>query len=321
MNLWPGVYRIESDFNGNLLCMVVLRGLEKTVLIDTGLPETPERAIFPYLRAINLDPASLDSVVITHASADHFGGVAAIRQAAPKVRVMAHRRDVGSISSLAHHLDENFTRAADLGYPWSEAAFTVTRALFGPPQAVDWAVEGGEMLDLGGGWVVTLLHTPGHTPGHLSVWDARHGAVYLGDALLGRGVVALDGRLASPPPYFSVEDYLGSVATIRALQPRALIATHYPIMSGDAVTAFLDASEAFVRQCDTALAELLTTRRSLTFAEAVNGLEACIGPSGEVWRLTASAHLDALVDSGRAAYVETSTGSRWTPIQETGSAS
>ncbi len=321
MNLWPGVYRIESDFNGNALCMVLLRGSEKTVLIDTGVPETPERAIFPYLRGIGVDPSEIDMVILTHASADHFGGVAAIRQVAPKVRVIAHRLDVDSISSIAHHLDENFTRASDLGYPWSEMAFRITQELFGPPQPVDWAVDGGETLDLGGGWIITLVHTPGHTPGHLSVWDPRHSAVYLGDALLGRGVVALDGHLASPPPYFDVDDYLGSVATIRALHPHTLLATHYPLMTGDAVTAFLDASEAFVRQCATALVDLLAGMKSLSYAEAVSSLEACIGPPGEVWRLTAYAHLDHLVRTGRAAFVETSTGPQWTPIQETSSAS
>lgn len=321
MNLWPGVDRIESAFNGNALCMVLLRGSEKIVLIDTGLPDTPERAIFPYLREIGVDPSDIDVVILTHASADHFGGVAAIRQHAPKARVIAHRLDVGSISSIAHHLDENFTRAAELGSPWSEAAFTVTCELFGPPQPVDWAVDGGETLDLGGGWSITLLHTPGHTPGHLSVWDARNSAVYLGDALLGRGVIALDGHLASPPPYFDVGDYRRSVATIRALRPRTLLATHYPVMSGDEVTAFLDASEEFVHECDTVLVDLLMDTRSLTFAEAVSGLEACVGPPGEVWRLTAYAHLDHLVRTGRAAFVETSTGPQWTSIQETSSAS
>lgn len=304
MLLWPDVHRIEGEFNGNALCVYLLRGPQATVLIDSGVPSTPDALIFPYLERVGVPPAEIAAVIVTHASADHFGGNAALRRAAPRVQIIAHRLDVDSITDVEHHLAENFADAARLGYPWPEVAFTSTRALFGPPVPVDWAAEDGEVIDLGDNWRITLLHTPGHTPGHLSVWDPRHRAIFIGDAILGAGVISLAGRPASPPPYFDADDYLNSIATVEALAPEYILATHYPVMSGGQVSAFLEESRAFVARCERALLELLAHAEALSFREAVEGLEARVGPPGATWRLTARAHLNRLVSQGRARAVE-----------------
>lgn len=312
MELWPGVHRIEGEFNGNALCTYLLRGASKTILIDSGVLSTPQTVILPYLEQIGVAPADIDYLVITHASADHFGGNAAMREVAPNIRIISHRLDVGSITDLDHHLDENFRDAAELGCPWPPEAFTLTRDLFGAPVPVDWAVEGGEQIEIGNGWSLTVLHTPGHTPGHLSIWDARHKAVFVGDAILGKGVTSLAGQLASPPPYFDVGDYLGSIAAVEALQPECLLATHYPTMCGQEVRAFLAESRAFVGRCEGALLAALAGAGSLTLCEAVKVLEVQVGPPGAVWRLTGRAHLNRLVASGQAFLREEGGTAHWT---------
>jgi glyoxylase-like metal-dependent hydrolase (beta-lactamase superfamily II) len=312
MELWPRVHRIEGEFGGNALCMYLLRGASRTVLIDSGVPATPETTILPYLASIDFPPDEIDTIIVTHASADHFGGNAAMRAVAPACRIVAHHLDVGSIEDIEHHLDENFAPAARLGCPWPPDVFALTRDFFGPPVPVDWAVQGGETLDLGAGWVVTLLHTPGHTPGHLSVWNPRHQALFIGDAVLGKGVSSLAGKLASPPPYFEVNDYTQTLTTVRDLEPEVLLATHYPVMRGDGVGAFLDASWDFVRRCEAVLGTTLAQTETLTLCEAVAVLEAQVGPPGAVWRLTARAHLDALVAVQRAAVVTHDDQTYWT---------
>ena len=299
MELWPGVHRIESEFNGNALCMYLLRGADRTILIDSGILSTPHQVIFPYLEHIGCSPSDIDSVIVTHASADHFGGNPALRASAPDIRIIAHRLDVRSITDIEHHLDENFTDAASLGCPWPAEVFTLTRELFGPPILVDWIVEGSESLDLGDGWSVTLLHTPGHTPGHLSMWDPRHQAFIVGDAILGNGVTSLVGQLVSPPPYFDVGDYVKTLSTAQELKPACLLATHYPIMCNQDVDRFLSESRDFVRRCDEALLAALRDNGSLTLCAAVDVLEDRVGPPGAVWRLTARAHLNALVSAHR----------------------
>ncbi len=312
MELWPGVHRIESEFNGNALCMYLLRGESRTVLIDSGILSTPQAVILPYLDRIGCSPSDLDDVIVTHASADHFGGNAALRACAPDARIVAHRLDVGSITDLEHHLDENFTAAAALGCPWPDEVFQLTRELFGPPVPVDWAVEGGETLELGGGWSIHLVHTPGHTPGHLSVWDPTYRALFIGDAILGYGVTSLAGALASPPPYFDVDDYLRTLSIAEGLNPLCLLATHYPLLCGPKVKAFLRDSRAFVRRCDEALLAALADAESLTLCEAVAVLEERVGPPGAVWRLTARAHLNGLVKAGQVDVIQERARTAWT---------
>src|SRR3712207_6996444 len=79
----------------------LLRG-ERTMLVDTGVTETPGRVILPYLDSVGLDPADLDFVLNTHADVDHFGGNAEIRGAAPGAVFCAHGADVAWKIGRAH---------------------------------------------------------------------------------------------------------------------------------------------------------------------------------------------------------------------------
>ena len=66
VELAPGIYHLQSGSNMGL---IMRNG--KALLIDTGLDrDTGRRA----LRAVEVQNATLEAVVVTHALADHFGG-------------------------------------------------------------------------------------------------------------------------------------------------------------------------------------------------------------------------------------------------------
>ncbi|MEW6636759.1 MAG: MBL fold metallo-hydrolase, partial [Actinomycetota bacterium] len=67
MEVLPGIHRIESDLGPRFMCQYLLVGEERTVLVDTGLAETPERVIFPYLESVGLSLGDVDEVIISHA--------------------------------------------------------------------------------------------------------------------------------------------------------------------------------------------------------------------------------------------------------------
>jgi glyoxylase-like metal-dependent hydrolase (beta-lactamase superfamily II) len=90
----PGIHRIESILGPRPFSQYLLDGGERTLLVDTGTKETPGEVILPFLAAAGVDPASLDLVLLSHADVDHFGGNAAIRQAAPRALLCAHAADV-----------------------------------------------------------------------------------------------------------------------------------------------------------------------------------------------------------------------------------
>ncbi len=80
MELYPNVYQIQSLFGGRNLFQYLFVG-DNTVLVDTGIAETPEKVIFPYMESLKLRPDRLTLAITTHADVDHQGGNDAIKRA------------------------------------------------------------------------------------------------------------------------------------------------------------------------------------------------------------------------------------------------
>lgn len=71
---------------------------------------------------------------------------------------------------------------------------------------------------------ITALHTPGHTADHVAYWIASVGAMFTGDAVLGRGTSFID------PPEGDLARYLRSLERMRDLGPRVLYPGHGPVV-------------------------------------------------------------------------------------------
>jgi glyoxylase-like metal-dependent hydrolase (beta-lactamase superfamily II) len=308
MEILPGVHRIESIFDRRLVTSYLLVG-KRGLLIDSGLAYTPEETILPYLNRLGISVEQITWLVVTHASGDHFGGNHVIKSQSPGTTIVAHELDADCIANYPIYIREqiDWIREYDIPYPPVRADDLEFLALHGVETPVDWRIQGGESLDLGDGWSVVLLHTPGHTAGHLMVYDARHRAVFAGDGIMGDGVPAVDGDLVLPPHYFEVDWYLQTIAKVRALKPQRILATHYePLVGRDAVK-FIDASEAFVRECDLAILRVLeVSGKPLSFLSIVEALRREIGirvgsipASNYVYSLLIQAHLRRLVTEGQ----------------------
>jgi glyoxylase-like metal-dependent hydrolase (beta-lactamase superfamily II) len=111
---------------------------------------------------------------------------------------------------------------------------------------VDLGLRGGETLRLGPGWRIEVLHLPGHTPGHLGLWDERSGAAIIIDAALETGIYDRGGNRLIPPRFFDARGYARTIRALRALGPEHLLTAHYPPMRDDDALGFLDRSLDFV---------------------------------------------------------------------------
>jgi len=148
-------------------CYVVRRADEGACwIVDAGF--APERLI-ERIRAMDLTPEAL---VLTHAHADHIAGAYALRRAWPDLPILMHEAEVDWVARPALNL----------------SAITGIDITAPPPTRL---VAPGEKLELAGeAWEV--LHTPGHSPGSISLYSRALGAAIVGDTLFAESIGRTD---------------------------------------------------------------------------------------------------------------------------------
>jgi len=142
------------------------------VLID---PAAPSRNIQNDIQENNLN---LSQIWITHAHFDHIGGVRwFLGQSKVKPSVMIH--------PLALPLWNNAGGSKDFGFD------------FDPGKAPDHLVHDGDTLAIGDLSFI-VLHTPGHTPGHVTFYCAQEKVAFCGDLIFFHGVGRTDLKGSEP---------------------------------------------------------------------------------------------------------------------------
>jgi len=254
MEVASGIHRIESDLGVRFMAQYVLAGDARTVLVDTGMSETPATVIGPYLESAGLGLTAIDEVIISHADLDHSGGNRSLRELHPRVRIACHELDRRWIESNEAMVAENYLWNVEFGFEQpDEAARAELKASCGGDCQVDEGLQGGETLRLGGDWLVEVLHLPGHTLGHLAIWDPRSRAAIIIDAVLERGIYSRDGELLIPPRIYDAAAYRRSIRSLLDLEPALLLTAHYPVMEAAEGRAFLERALAFTDELEQAV--------------------------------------------------------------------
>ncbi len=162
-------------------------GTREVLLVEPATPyEDEQRAWIAWARSLAADGRRIVAIVATHHHPDHVGGVAEL------------------------------TRALDLPL-WAHAE---TASRVGVPVAR--MLEDGETLSLDGPvpetW--TVLHTPGHAPGHVCLWSAADRAVVVGDMVASVGTILID------PVDGDMRAYLEQLDRLAQLDARLALPAH-----------------------------------------------------------------------------------------------
>ena len=274
----PGLHRIVAPLGERFIAMYLLVGEDAALLVDTGVRESITETLLPYLGAAGIDPAKLRWAINTHCDYDHTGGNGALRAALPHVELLAHRLDAELTEDVQRLIDERygeFRETDGFDDPPETTAYVRSVSDLVP---LDRTLEGGEAFDLGGR-TATVLHVPGHSPGHLAVHDPANRAVMIGDAVLGATVPYADGSAAFPPTYRDTAPYAASIEAVRALGPELVLTAHYPVYEGAGAAGFLDGSDGYVAEVDAVLADVLrAATEAQTTLELVRTAGARLGP-------------------------------------------
>ena len=299
----PGVHRLAFAVGAKPMAMHLLAG-DRLLLVDTGLPDTPEEVYLPAIAAIGRRPEEVALVLITHADADHIGGNAAVRQLFPDALLACHARDARLASDPGLLVAERYDALWDAHrIRYDQGVLDLLGSWLGPAAAMDFLLAGGEKFRFRGDAWLSLLELPGHTVGHVGLHHPDERWAIVADAVFGRVQRNADGSPGAPPPYLDIAAYRGTIATLRGLDLDLLLTCHYPVMRGVEIATFLDASEAFVDDAERVTEALLREAGGpLTLAEAIDRAAPRLGPFGfaDDLKYAMLSHLELAEARGRA---------------------
>lgn len=180
--LAEGVYRLESTGFVNAYLIVGDRDL---TLVDAG-PERRFPDIVAELKANGYSFNDVGRVVVTHAHADHAGGLYPLLEARP-VKVFAHPAEAPVLARRE--------RTAPLSAPLGGLLYAAFDRVLGRGP-VDSTLPADSGTPVRGLPQWQVLHTPGHTPGSISLYEPVRQILLCGDAL-----AVSDGKVRAVPDW------------------------------------------------------------------------------------------------------------------------
>ena len=169
MELVPGVWRIPTAPRDLVNTIAFVDDDGQVTLVDTGIKRAP-KAILAGLQHIGVAAGDVTRIIATHAHGDHVGGLAAMR-GRTGATVAAHERDADYIRQGRAPVLDRSTLGGRL----------LRRGGSTTPTPVEEELTDGQLLDVAGG--LRVMHTPGHTPGHVSLLHEPTRLLVTGDSI------------------------------------------------------------------------------------------------------------------------------------------
>jgi glyoxylase-like metal-dependent hydrolase (beta-lactamase superfamily II) len=321
MEVFPHVHQIRSQIADRHLFQYLFVG-DNVLLLDTGMASTPETVILPYLKTLGVRPERLTLAVNTHADADHHGGNAALRKITGSVLLAcgdADREVIENPDRLCALRYNQWIADHGVGLGLNPDAEQWVRGIAGPSHRIDLTLRGGERLAIDDTRAVRVLHTPGHSNGHLAFYDADNRAVFIGDALHGTCCPSMTGAPSLPPAYFSVLAYLSSIQLIESLDIEWIYSAHWPTYRAEQVKEFLDECRRFVEMAAGQVRRAMERQpEGVSLKECIAECGPALGrfPEGNRWLLMYPlyGHLSHLESIGEAVRVHCGEHVRWKAV-------
>ncbi|MBM2824691.1 MAG: Zn-dependent hydrolase including glyoxylase [Dehalococcoidales bacterium] len=146
--VWPSIYRIGKLYDDYDSCVYVIDAQSELVLVDAGTCGSFNELVND-LEELGLEAKKVGTIIATHCHFDHIGSLAEFKEKFGTI-VFAHKLDARAIET------GEGTHAERFGLDYK-------------PCKVDVNLEGGETLKFGQ-YELKIVHTPGHTPGHIACY-------------------------------------------------------------------------------------------------------------------------------------------------------
>jgi glyoxylase-like metal-dependent hydrolase (beta-lactamase superfamily II) len=201
----PNIHRIDGLRGCNVYLVSDHDGL---ILIDTGMPGNAQK-IIDYVNSINRKPSEITRIVLTHCHMDHVGSV--------------HELKGLTNAKVAIHQDDAPYLTGEKSQPSPKGAVGIAFKAFSPflkskPIQQDVLLKDGDKVGR-----MTVIHTPGHTPGSIALYDSEQKLIFVGDTLRYQ-----NGKVTGPPEHFTpdMSEALRSIKKISLLEFDLMLSGH-----------------------------------------------------------------------------------------------
>ncbi len=181
---------------------------DQTTLIDSGTPGKQENIIKYLQNELKSKPEDIKTIVLTHHHIDHTGSLYELKKLT-NADIAAYKEDMDIISGEKSSSDPIYMRFV------SKLMTIFTSYKFIKP---DISLQENDMVDN-----CRVIHTPGHTPGSIALYNSDNGVIFVGDTL------TYDGNKVGGPPSFLINDKEAlkkSVKKITDLEPNIMLSGH-----------------------------------------------------------------------------------------------
>ena len=213
-----GVTRVATTSRDNAY---LVDGDDGLTLIDVGWAKAPA-TLLNAVAELGRKPGDIKRIVLTHAHPDHVQGAAELRRRTG-ARILIHADDSAWLEAGRVPAEGRSGALGRLVDRLPKLHWTSFSA--------DETLTDGEVIEGSDG--LRVIHTPGHSPGHIALYHEPSGTVLLGDAAFRRGAVALGPAPLAADPALRVS----SLARLPRA-PTAVVFAHGAPLTGAGVAVF-----------------------------------------------------------------------------------
>ncbi len=234
----PGIYQLTLPNPAYAALRYVntylMRGSDGYLLIDTGWSDEALTSLQQQLTKVGISFSDISQIVVTHTHPDHYGLANRLKQLSG-AKLALHHLEIGVIESRYSDETDFLSRLEQWWHVNGVSATEVKKfredfqkiaRIFISPVLPDVTLHGGETIS-SGVFNFQVLWTPGHSAGHISLYEPKQKILFSGDHILPNITTNIGiGLLLSQSSGNPLDDYLNSLNQIKQLEVNLILPGH-----------------------------------------------------------------------------------------------